>query len=472
MKTVEESRKDLPVIAETDVLVVGGGPSGLAAALSASRTGVRTMIVERFGCFGGVITQSMIGKIAWYRGNAATIDAGGISRELEKRVVEMGASLRENMVTALERSDFGSTPEGKAYTDKMRNTLYETIHTECFKILADRMIMEADITPLLHCYVVENLMEGNRIRGVITESKSGREAIIAKRVIDATGDGDVAYHAKVPYYKIPKGEGEGVSVSFGCSNIDVGKYCEYRMKNPTTIADWGKKSGEKEKNFPTPFIIEPFLKAKEAGEFPPERYIECFPSGFTEMNEMHVMNALFMKNYDATNVWDLTKAEQEGREYALKIISIFRKYVPGFENARLRTFGSSLGVRETRIFDCEYNMTEHDVLNEARFEDSIAVIPEFLDGYDWAIMPSTGRYFQIPYRLVLPKRIENMFIVGRCVGGDKNSHAATRQMVCCIATGQGAGVAAAVSVKDDVSPKEVNLRKVQDILVKQDVRIR
>lgn len=472
MKTVQEAQKVLPVLAETEVLVVGGGPSGLAAALSAARNGVTTMLVERFGCFGGVITQAMIGKIAWYRGNTMTVDAGGISREFEKRAVEMDATLRGNMVKALEQINFDRTPGGKAYIDKIKNALYETIHTEYFKHLADIMVLEADIIPLLHCYVVENLMDGNKITGVVTESKSGRQAILAKRVIDATGDGDVAYFAKVPFFKIPKGKGEGVSVSFGCSNVDVGKYCEYKMKNPTTIADWGKKSGEKEKEFPTPFVIEPFEKAKAAGEFPKDRYIESFPGNFNELSEMLMMNSLFMKDYDATNVWDLTKAEQEGREYAFKIIDIFKKYVPGFENARIRNFGSALGVRETRIFDCEYSLTEHDVLNEARFDDSIAVVPEFLDGYDWAIMPTTGRYFQIPYRLVLPVKTENLFIVGRCVGGDKNSHAATRQMVSCIATGQGAGAAAAISIKEDVPPGEVNISILQDTLESQDVRIK
>ena len=472
MKTVEEAKKVLPVLAETEVLVVGGGPSGLAAALSAARNGVNTMLVERFGCFGGVITQAMIGKIAWYRGSRATVDAGGISREFEQKAVEMDATLRGSMVKALEQIDFDKTPEGNVYIDKIKNALYETIHTEYFKYVADRMILEADITPLLHCYVVENLMDGNKIKGVITESKSGRQAILAKRVIDATGDGDVAYFAKVPFYKIPKGEGEGVSVSFGCSNVDVGKYCEYKMKNPTTIADWGKKSGEKEKEFPTPFVIEPFEKAKAAGEFPKDRYIESFPGNFTEFNEMLMMNSLFMKNYDGTNVWDLTKAEQEGRAYAFKILDVFKKYVPGFGSARVRNFGTSLGVRETRIFDCEYNMTEYDVLNEARFDDSIAIIPEFLDGYDWAIMPSTGRYFHIPYRLVLPVNVENLFVVGRSVGGDKNSHAATRQMVSCIATGQGAGVAAAISIKDDVAPQEVDVSTIQETLISQDVRIK
>jgi hypothetical protein len=472
MITVREASKVLPILDETEVLVVGGGPAGLAAALSASRNKVRTTLVERFGCFGGVITQAMIGKLAWYRGYSTTVDAGGILKEFESRAAEMGATLRDNMIKALEQANFQGTPEGRAYMAKIKNALYETIHTEYFKVLADRMIREADVTPLLHCYAVENVMEGNTIRGVITESKSGRQAILAKRVIDATGDGDICNFAGVPFHRIPTGEGEGVSVSFGCTSVDVGKYCEYRLNNPTTIADWGKKSGEKEKQFPTPFLIEPFIKAKAAGEFPHDRYIECYPGNFTEAGEMLMMNCLFMKNYDGTNVWELTKAEQEGREYALKIVEIFRKYVPGFEKARIRTFGSSLGVRETRIFDCEYNMTETDVLHEARFDDSIAVIPEFLDGYDYAIMPSTGRYFQIPYRLLLPKGIDNLFVVGRCVGGDKNSHGATRQMVSCIATGQGAGVASAVSIKDDVSPRRINLSRLQDALVAQGVRIR
>ncbi len=152
-------------------------------------------------------------------------------------------------------------------------------------------------------------------------------------------------------------------------------------------------------------------------------------------------------------------------------IAAMKKYTPGFENAKLRTFGSSLGIRESRKIIGDYNITEHDIKNEARFDDSIGIFPEFLDGYGVVFIPTTGRYFQVPYGITLPTKVENLLVAGRCVAGDKMSHAAIRQMMCCTVTGQGAGVAAAVSVKDGVTCRQVDITKVQTALGKQGVRI-
>ena len=178
-----------------------------------------------------------------------------------------------------------------------------------------------------------------------------------------------------------------------------------------------------------------------------------------------------MPDIDPTDVRDLTKAEIEGRQHVMWAVAALKKYTPGFEKARLRTMGASLGVRESRKIVGAYNITDHDVLNQAHFDDSIGIFPEFLDGNDIAVMPSTGRYFHVPYGVILPQKVENLLVAGRCVAGDKVSHAATRQMMCCTVTGQGAGVAAAVSIKDDVPCSRVNIVEVQKVLKKQGVRI-
>jgi len=446
MQHIEEPSRKVPVMAETDVLVIGGGPGGLSAALAAAREGVDTVLIERYGCFGGVITQSMIGSIAWYRSNEKVVDAGGIGNEFEQRAKEMGAS---------------STV-----------FLFEVLDTEVFKYVADQMVQEAGIVPVLHCSTVNAIMENNTIKGVITESKSGRQAILAKRVIDATGDADVAYLAGVPCRKDPKNELEGVSVNFGCSGVDIEKFIEYILSNPKTIADWGMTSGKKEKEEFSTYMVEPFNKAKEAGEIPGDVRLESYGGNFTDAGEITSLNAIHMPNIDPTDVWDLTKAEIDGRQQVMWAVAALKKYAPGFEKARLRTIGASLGTRESRKIFGAYNITEQDVLNEARFEESIGIFPEFLDGNNIAIMPSTGRYFQVPYGIILPQKIENLLVAGRCVAGDKVSHAATRQMMCCTVTGQGAGVAAAVSLKAKVSCREVNISTVQTALEKQNVRIK
>jgi hypothetical protein len=140
--------------------------------------------------------------------------------------------------------------------------LYQVLDTEKFKYIADQMAQEAGIIPLLHCHTVNVIMEGSTVKGVITESKSGRQAILARRVIDATGDADLAYHAGAPYRKDPKSELEGVSVNFGCSGIDMERFLDYTLKNPSSIADWGDRSGEKEENEFSTYLVEPFEKAK------------------------------------------------------------------------------------------------------------------------------------------------------------------------------------------------------------------
>ena len=152
-------------------------------------------------------------------------------------------------------------------------------------------------------------------------------------------------------------------------------------------------------------------------------------------------------------------------------IDALKKHTPGFEEARLRTIGASLGTRESRKIFGRYQLTEDDVLNQARFEDSIGICPEFLDGSGYVILPSTGRYSHVPYGIILPQKVDSLLVAGRSVAGDKVSHAATRQMMCCSVTGQGAGVAAAVSLKDNVPCGQVDISKVQKALKKQGVRI-
>jgi len=145
--------------------------------------------------------------------------------------------------------------------------------------------------------------------------------------------------------------------------------------------------------------------------------------------------------------------------------------VPGFKRAKLRNFGMTLGCRDSRKIIGRYSLTGHDVKNEARFKDTIGIFPEFLDGYNVLILPTTGRYFQVPYGCLVPQAVDNLLVAGRCVAGDKISHCAMRNMMACTVTGQGAGAAAAVSVREGTSTGSVDVTKVQDELKKQGVRI-
>ncbi len=451
MKQIKEMPRVVPVMAETDVMVVGSGPAGLAAALGAAREGVKTMLVERYGCFGGAITQVGVEGIAWYR-HEGTIDSEGVGIEFEKRAREIGGSRKEAQSQS------------------------EALDADVFKYVADKLVQEAGIIPILHCLAVEAVMEGDTIKGIITESKSGRQAILAKRVVDATGDADIACLAGAPYHKMPKDEIMGVSVMFSCAGVKKERFLEYVKANPSTYGDWSKnwkmKTTGKEDDLFSPYLIEPFNQAREDGMIPRDlTSIGGTWSTLTDAGEATNLNMVYMLGYDCTDVWDLTKAEIEGRYQAMLAIEALRKYVPGFENAKLRNFGMTLGTRDSRKIIGRYNMTEHDVRNQARFEDSIGIFPEFLDGYGVVIIPTTGRYFQVPYGVMVPQKVGNLLVAGRCVAGDKISHAAIRSMMCCTVTGQGAGVAAAVSVKDDVTCSTVDIKRVQKVLEKQRVRV-
>lgn len=446
MKQITEAERKIPVIAETEVLVVGSGPGGLAAALAAAREGVDTILLERYGCFGGTITQAGVESIAWYR-HAGTVDIQGIGIEFEQRAKRMGA------------------------TDPEPQSRSEALNTELFKVVADNLIQEAGIMPILHCMAAQTIMAGDVIRGVVTESKSGRQAILAKRVIDASGDADIAHLAGAPWHKAPKNELLGVTVSFSLGGVDRDRFLAHVRAHPSTYKDWGVETTGKEDPMFSPYLSEPFQRARAAGEIPEGVEIAGTWSRLSEHGDATYINVVYILGCDATDLHDLTRGEIEGRRQALWALDALRKYTPGFEKAALRTFGASLGTRESRKIVGRGDLTAMDVRHQARFDDAVGIFPEFIDGDGLLALPTTGRYFQVPYGIMVPQKVENLLVAGRCVAGDRISHAATRAMMCCAVTGQGAGVAAALSIKDGVTCSQVNIGDLQKRLVKQGVRI-
>jgi hypothetical protein len=161
----------------------------------------------------------------------------------------------------------------------------------------------------------------------------------------------------------------------------------------------------------------------------------------------------------------------EGRRQAIHAIEALRRFMPGCEDARLRNFGMTLGIRDTRKIEALYDLTEEDVRGEARFGDSVGIFPEFIDGYGVLVLPTTGRYFQLPYRSLVPKGVGNLIVAGRSIGGDRISHAAVRSMMCCTVSGQGAGVAAALSLRTGVGFEALDVPTVQAELERQGVRL-
>ncbi len=448
---IHEPARDIDVIHQCDVLVLGSGPGGLAAALAAARAGVSVALVERFGCFGGNITVVGVEGLAWYR-HEQTVEANGIGREFEERAKAMGAAVPESQSLSYE------------------------IDSEGFKLVADQLVQEAGIHPMLHRVVVAPVMDGDTIRGVIVESKAGREAILAQRVIDATGDADIAQRAGAPTLKTPVEHMQAASVMFHLAGVDKARFMAGVRADPQTYSDWAtgewkiETSGKEDKMF-SPFLKKPFAQALDAGIIPAHLTTIAGTWGaMHDSGELTYMNLVHLAGCDGTDPDSMTRFEIEGRSQAMLAIEALKRFTPGCENARLRNFGMTVGIRDTRKIDAVYNMTEHDVREQGRFDDSIGIYPEFIDGYGILILPTTGRYMQIPYRCMLPRGVKNLLVTGRAIGGDRISHAATRNMACCAVAGQGAGIAAALSVKDSVKLDEVSIPAVQKELTRQGVR--
>ena len=452
MQTITEPSRETSVIHKTDVLVVGSGPGGLAAALAAARTGVDVCLVERFGCFGGNITVVGVEGFAWYR-HEQTVEAGGIGREFENRAKDMGAAVPESQSLSYE------------------------IDSEGFKLVADRLVEEAGIHGMMHRQFVAPVMDGNRVTGIIVESKAGREAILAKVVIDATGDADVAHRAGAPTHKTPLEDMQAASVMFHLAGVDKSAFMAEVHRDPHTYKDWSTgewtvETDGKEDDMFSPFLKKPFAKAIEDGVIPAHlNTIAGTWGAMHDTGELTYMNLVHLAEIDGTDPDSLTKGEIEGRKQAMLAIEALRRFMPGCSGARLRNFGMSIGIRDTRKIDAMYNMTEVDVRHEGRFEDSIGIYTEFIDGYGVLIIPTTGRYMHVPYRAMLPRKVKGLLVAGRAIGGDKIAHAATRNMACCAVAGQGAGVAAALSVKSKTDVDDVDLGQVQAELVRQGVRI-
>ena len=267
------------------------------------------------------------------------------------------------------------------------------------------------------------------------------------------------------------------SVMFHLSGVDKKKFMQEVKDNPQTYSDWAsgewevETSGKEDKMF-SPFLKAPFQKAIQAGIIKSDlNTISGTWGAMHDTGELTYMNLVHLAGCDGTDPDSLTRFEMKGRKEAMQAIKALRKFAPGCSNARLRNFGMTIGIRDTRKIDAHYNMKESDVRNEGRFEDSIGIFPEFIDGYGVLILPTTGRYMQIPYRSLMPKNISNLLVVGRSIGGDKIAHASNRNMACCVVTGQGGGIAAAISVKNKKNLKDVNLSDVQKELKKQNVRI-
>lgn len=438
-KMIREADREIPVLLECDVAVVGGGPAGIAAAVGAARAGANTVIVERYGFLGGNITVCGVEPPSWYR-QEATVMPGGVQKEIEERMIALDAVQPVAFRPSL----------GLAYD------------TEVYKYMADDYIQENGITPVYHCMGTVPYMVDHEVRGVITESKSGRMAILAKRVVDATGDADLVFRSGAPCRKgdPETGKLQAGTLKFFLNEVDIDAIEATMDSDPDSRHPLRHK-----------LLYQPFRKAREAGEEPfPDSY-NCIFYSPIRPNQLNVNLATKDDTLDGTDVMSLTSSEIRMRKTALKVIDRLRRYGDGFENAKLRNYAAAVGIRETRRIEGSYTLTNRDVYTRARFDDTIGVFPVYADGEGVKEIPFTDAYFQVPFRILQPQGVENLLAAGRCISCDRASVPTTRQMDFCMVTGQAAGAASALSIRQGVASRDVDIASLQEELQRQGLRV-
>lgn len=468
---VIEGIHELPVASESDVVVAGGGPAGFAAAVSAARAGANVTLVESQAFLGGVATSVMMAALVGAK------YADGISGELIGKMSEKGGS-----------------------PDLAAPRVYDSIpfDPETFKEAALEMVCEAGVNLMLYTMATNPIVVDGKIKGIVVENKSGRSAVLAERVIDCTGDADLAYSAGAPvaFGRESDHKMRPFSLLFRLGGVDVKKILRYVENDPDELQPQFRNgirfrinSGEEVIQRLSGFykLVE---KAKAKGELYPECHYFRIESIWINRGTV-ICNTSRFYYVDGTNASDLTKGEIECRKQIKKLFAFAKKYVPGFENAFVIDVAPRLGIRETRRIIGEYTLTNGDAYNDARFDDAFMTVsgtlvkgslpaaldvhmPEPIEGSEKDLLerypervPREDHTYQIPYRVLLTRDVDNLLVAGRTIAVSHMIDEFTRLMIPCMRFGQVAGAAAALSVRNAVSPKNLDFKFLKEELIRQ-----
>jgi hypothetical protein len=428
---VAEPARTIPTARSVDVLVVGGGTSGCTAAIAAARSGARVLLLDRYGFLGGTATAAMVGVFCgvYTCGPHSThqLLVGGLPREAMRRLEAVGAGFR--------------------YRPRFQ------LDHEVFKVVLDRWLEEAGVEVLFHTMAVEVLIERGAIRGVVIENKGGRQAILAGRVIDASGDGDVAALAGAPF---EKGDDDG------------------RLQAPTMVFYMGGVDVERAMAVPGDTIRQLLIEVGERGELSCPRVSGSF-SPAPPKGKVHV-NMSRVAGVDGTDPWSLTRGTIEGRRQVEGFAKFLVKYIPGFEAAYVDAIAPQLGVRETRRITGEYVLTREDVLGARKSTAAICrsswPIEDHSQGNETIRLHLPGDdYYHVPFGCLVPLDIDNLLLSGRCVSATHDGQASVRVMGPGMAMGQAAGTAAALSLKAGIAPRRLDVADLQSTLCADGVLI-
>jgi len=457
--SVELPPRQALLAGDTDVLVVGGGPAGLGAALGAVQAGARVILAERYGFLGGNATAALVMPLMSFHTQMPTKERRGATTLLPTDHGPGEAVIGGVLATLLKRL----VSVGGAIPPTLATGYVVPFDPEWFKLVALDLLDEAGVHLLFHAFA-SGILGENQVEGVVFETKSGPLAIRAKVTVDCTGDADVAVQAGTPT-EIGRNDGlvQPMTLMFRMAEFQRAAFEQYVKDNP---AQWRGVHG----------LWDLVRKATEAGELKlPREDILFFATpheGEVSVNSTRVTRVL------GTDVWDLSYAEWMSRRQMRQIAEFLRRYVPGFEKSYVMQSGVNVGVRETRRILGDYQLTAEDVLSARKFDDAIARGAYPVDihnptgsGTILKRLPP-GEAYDIPLRSLMPRNAEGLVVAGRCISGTHEAHSSYRVMPIVMATGQAAGVTAALAAKRGLRPRALGAKEVQHELLRQGASLR
>ena len=450
---------------EFDVVIVGGGTSGVPAAIAAARVGARTVLIEKWGVLGGQMNVSGPPGFAYaYMCNGLGEQiAGGFLEETWQRLFSEGHALPKSM------------PDFRMGTD------FDLVDPDYWGLMVFEMMEEEGVELLLNSLFTDVIMDGNAIKGVVVETPGGPMEVYGKTVVDCTGEGFVASKAGAPYEQAPKEELEPHSLAFTVDGVDwetvmrfakENVFYEFNpMLNPLQ-ADWPReKVMERFRKVTSPTEITQFMgwysvreEALEKGDWHPYSGIGFFllprANGVLQAHFQHSSQA---GNVDPYDVRDMTRCEIECRRQISIALKFINKYLVGFENAYLTRVCPAIRIRESRRIMGDYKLVKADVAAGRKFKDVIGKsafssgAKHVADGNTLALndiaLPPNGGSTDLPYRILVPQKVENLLVGGKAVSTDRDSYLRFLQIT--VVTGQAAGAAAALAARDGITPREL-----------------
>ncbi len=451
---------DIPVSYRTDVLVVGGGPAGFCAAVSARRGGAKTLLIEQGGFCGGMATAGLVGPfMTSYDRDGEKMIIRGLFEEVVDRLAARGAAIHPSKV-----------PAGSAFTSYITvgHAHVTPFDAEALRVLMDEMLIEASVDTLYHTAFVHPMMDEGRITGAVIHSKGGLEIALASVVIDCTGDADVAYRAGVPCAlgDADSGRIQPATMFFRIGNVDSAKV---EADISANLDKFHRKDGVNYRS-----MHWHVAEARTRGDWTLERVSIGMFRGVKE--DEWSINTSRVMGIDGTDAKSLTAAEMEGRRQVRQIFAFLKKYVPGCENAVLLSTASTIGIRETRHIKGEYTLTVEDVLGGAVPFDSVLLAANSVDVHgrfgpmsNEYITVQHGKWYGVPYRCLVPLGVEQLLVAGRCVSATADAAGAIRVMPPCMGLGQAAGTAAALAVQSGQIVRKIDSESLRNNLEKQKV---